>query len=95
MKILCDRALLLLLHHAGRRAVFYDGFDYTTGVKLAPRNDTIGTPNPGQLNVDYGFNWRYAGAGAAANEARASRAALLAIRVCRHRLATARLTIRR
>jgi hypothetical protein len=54
---------------AGAALLFYDGFDYTAGEKLAPRTDTIGTPNPGQLNVDYGVNWRYAGAGGAANEA--------------------------
>jgi len=47
---------------------FYDSFDYTTGQLLAPINDTTGTPNPGQLNVAYGWNWRYAGAGAAANK---------------------------
>lgn len=49
--------------------LLYDGFDYTAGQFLAPLNDTSGSPNPGQLNVAYGVNWRYAGGGAAANNA--------------------------
>jgi len=49
--------------------LFYDGFAYNPGEKLAPRNDSTGTPNPGQLNVDYGVHWRYAGGGATTNEA--------------------------
>lgn len=49
--------------------LLYDGFDYTAGEKLAPRNDTTVTPNPGQFNVANSVNWRYAGAGGAANEA--------------------------
>lgn len=50
--------------------LFYDGFDYTPpGTLLAPLNDTTATPNPGLLNSAYGWNWRYAGAGGAANKA--------------------------
>jgi hypothetical protein len=49
--------------------LFYDGFDYTSGQPLAPTNDTTGSPNPGQLNVAYGVNWRYAGAGGGVNAA--------------------------
>jgi hypothetical protein len=46
--------------------IFYDGFDYTagdaaSGPYLAPNNDTSGTPNPGQHNVAYNVDWRYAG----------------------------------
>ena len=61
--------LCLVCTPANAALLFYDGFDYTAGEKLVPRNDTVGTPNPGQLNVDYSVNWRYAGAGGAANEA--------------------------
>ncbi len=43
--------------------LLYDGFNYTPGELLAPTTDVPGSPNPGQLNVDYGLNWRYAGAG--------------------------------
>lgn len=49
--------------------LFYDGFNYTASQLLAPLNDTTGSPNPGLLNVDYGVNWRYAGAGGGANNA--------------------------
>src|SRR6188474_1093210 len=49
--------------------LFYDGFEYTAGQPLAPTNDTTATPNPGQLNVAYNVNWRYAGGGAATNAA--------------------------
>ena len=56
--------------NAGASLLFYDGFDYTPpGTLLAPLNDTPTTPNPGLLNVAYGWNWRYAGAGGAANQA--------------------------
>jgi hypothetical protein len=61
--------LCLCAAPASAALLFYDGFDYTVGQKLAPRNDTTGTPNPGQFNVEYGVNWRYAGGGAASNEA--------------------------
>jgi hypothetical protein len=64
-------ALLLFFGAADVHAalLFYDGFNYTAGEKLAPRNDTTGSPNPGQLNVAYSVNWRYTGAGGAVNEA--------------------------
>jgi len=56
--------------NAGATLLFYDGFDYSPpGTFLAPLNDTTATPNPGLLNTAYGWNWRYAGAGAAANKA--------------------------
>ena len=43
--------------------LFYDGFSYTAGELLAPVNDTMATPNPGQTNGASGWSWRYAGAG--------------------------------
>ena len=50
--------------NAGAALLFYDGFDYTpSGTPLAPVTDTTASPNPGFLNVAYGWNWRYAGAG--------------------------------
>jgi len=52
------------LANASAALSFYDGFDYTPpGTFLAPVTDTTASPNPGLLNVAYGWNWRYAGAG--------------------------------
>jgi len=62
--------IALTAANAGASPLFYDGFDYTPpGTLLAPLNDTIAIPNPGLLNVASGWNWRYAGAGGAANKA--------------------------
>jgi len=61
--------ITLIAASAGADLLFYDGFDYTAGQLLAPLNDTVATPNPGQLNVASGYNWRYNGAGGAANQA--------------------------
>ena len=61
--------IALTAANAGASLLFYDGFDYTAGALLAPTNDTIAIPNPGLHNVDYNVDWRYAGAGAAANKA--------------------------
>jgi hypothetical protein len=41
--------------------LLYDGFEYNSGELLAPTNDTLATPNPGQHNVAYNLDWRYAG----------------------------------
>src|SRR3990172_5162660 len=57
----------LVSGNAGADLLFYDGFDYTAGQLLAPTSDTTGSPNPGQHNVDYNVDWRYAGAGGAVN----------------------------
>ncbi len=63
-------AIALGATNAPAALLFYDGFDYTPpGTLLAPLNDTTATPNPGLLNTAYGWNWRYAGAGGAANKA--------------------------
>jgi hypothetical protein len=51
---------------ASASLLIYDGFAYTPGEKLAPVTDTVGTPNPGQHNVAYNVDWRYAGGGAVA-----------------------------
>jgi hypothetical protein len=48
--------------------LLYDGFNYTAGELLAPLTDTAAMPMPGQLNVEYNVNWRYAGGGGATNE---------------------------
>ncbi len=61
--------ITLIAASAGADLLFYDGFDYTSGERLAPLNDTTATPNPGQYNVAYNENWRYAGAGGAPNNA--------------------------
>jgi hypothetical protein len=60
----------LFLANAGAALLFYDGFDYAPpGTPLAPVTDTTASPNPGFLNTASGWNWRYAGAGGAANQA--------------------------
>ena len=60
----------LFLANTGAALLFYDGFNYTLpGTPLAPVTDTTASPNPGFLNSAYGWNWRYAGAGGAANQA--------------------------
>ena len=66
-RILILSVMVALAAPSQASPLFYDGFNYTAGELLAPVNDTTGSPNPGQLNVDYGVNWRYAGAGAAVN----------------------------
>jgi uncharacterized protein (TIGR03382 family) len=45
--------------------LLYDGFAYPNGELLAPITDTTATPTPGQHNVEYDLDWRYAGAGTA------------------------------
>src|SRR5688572_32313643 len=58
------------LGNADAALLFHDGFDYTPpATLLAPLNDTMAAPNPGLLNTAYGWNWRYAGAGGAVNQA--------------------------
>jgi hypothetical protein len=43
-------------------------FNYRPGEFLAPRDDTTGSPHPGQLvPAPYNVNWRYAGAGGTIN----------------------------
>ncbi len=61
--------LLCVVSPASASLLFYDGFEYAPGEKLAPRDDTAATPNPGQLNVAYNEHWRYVGGGGATNEA--------------------------
>jgi hypothetical protein len=59
-----------LLHYDGFEPVSPDPateFNYRPGEPLAPRDDTTGTPHPGQLvPAPYNVNWRYVGGGAAA-----------------------------
>lgn len=62
-KILLILAGTVLAVSSQAQLLFYDGFEYTAGQFLAPRNDTIATPNPGLHNVVYNVDWRYAGAG--------------------------------
>jgi hypothetical protein len=57
--------ITLTVASASADLLFYDGFEYTAGELLAPSNDTTGSPNPGQHNVAYNEDWRYAGGGLA------------------------------
>jgi len=65
--VLLVLSLAFLLTNASAQLLFQDSFNYTASSLLAPENDTTGTPNPGLSNGTY--NWRYAGAGGANNNA--------------------------
>jgi hypothetical protein len=43
--------------------LLYDGFDYTPASLLVETTDKSGDPHPGQHNVAYNADWRYAGTG--------------------------------
>jgi hypothetical protein len=75
MRKLAILLLCCLATPASAQLLLYDGFDYPAAmppdppVLLAPLNDTSADPHPGQHNVDFNVDWRYAGAGGATNQA--------------------------
>jgi hypothetical protein len=68
MRLLAALVALCLVSPARAGLLFYDGFEYDMGERMAPTSDTSGSPDPGQHNVDHNVDWRYVGGGAANNE---------------------------